>query len=664
MRCHAAFRCQRTPRPSLCEIAKAVHRFRALTGGRAALQPLFSAAGQPEAAPGGGGGRKKFIAQMARGKKEKKKKEKNKKEKNKKKEDKKKEDKKKDAKKKKKEKKAKAKREDVIPGVAAVEEEVEEDLSEWEDPLPVVLEKLVAVEEATVRKEKDVHSSSVGDKLPVGTVVAVLEQAECDGHVRVRIGENRWVSRETARGFVLLSPTEELLVAVEETTVRKKRDVHSLLVGDKLPVGTLVAVLEQAQCDGHVRVRIGENRWVSRETARGRVLLGPVGDEEADLILVELGEMPHKESNSVKWCSRLLCGAGVILGLPVGFIAADAAYNVVRVKAVPWIIWVTVWVSCCCIGWKLPKKLARRDPWSTVSAGQRTKGTKGTKGTKDKKGKQRKLELVIRDDPGQLSFLRVIKWLGEALVGVLFFIYLLTTNAVSAWNRSDDSTKLRWVLVWGGLLLLIGTFIFAAMRCHALCKRDPRCAASCGGKYAPVMSAVGEASERRWRKSLKDHNWLFADHETVRSSRKALSSRVYQNWERTKRAKFTTYKMAARGQEAELAGLNVGCEVVVKRSAEVKMVLETLDVTEKDHNDSRRAVLARAGQVGHVLRTDVSAQDHPQFQSSARPMTNACPRRTTQEASSSDFLRAMMAPWARCRDPTYLCSSRSCCSGF
>ena len=66
---------------------------------------------------------------------------------------------------------------------------------------------------------------------------AVLEQAQCDGHVRVRIGENRWVSRETARGFVLLSPTEEVLVAVEEATVRKEKDVHSINFWDKVPVG-------------------------------------------------------------------------------------------------------------------------------------------------------------------------------------------------------------------------------------------------------------------------------------------------------------------------------------------------------------------------------------------------------------------------------------------
>ena len=108
-------------------------------------------------------------------------------------------------------------------------------------------EKLVTVAEATVRTKKDVHSN-VRDKLPVGTVVTVLEQAECDGHARVRIGENRWVSRETAKGRVLLKLAAETAAAAAPF---------------ELDVGVAGGQLFEAKLKRqHVRLQVGEDGLV------------------------------------------------------------------------------------------------------------------------------------------------------------------------------------------------------------------------------------------------------------------------------------------------------------------------------------------------------------------------------------------------------------------
>ena len=40
--------------------------------------------------------------------------------------------------------------------------------------------------------------------LPVGKVVTVLDIGESEGHLRLKIGEHRWVSEITAKGNVLL----------------------------------------------------------------------------------------------------------------------------------------------------------------------------------------------------------------------------------------------------------------------------------------------------------------------------------------------------------------------------------------------------------------------------------------------------------------------------
>jgi len=55
---------------------------------------------------------------------------------------------------------------------------------------------------ATVRSDVAVASPKVGDHYPNETVT-LFEERLADGHVRLKIGEGRWISRVTRAGNVL-----------------------------------------------------------------------------------------------------------------------------------------------------------------------------------------------------------------------------------------------------------------------------------------------------------------------------------------------------------------------------------------------------------------------------------------------------------------------------
>ena len=54
--------------------------------------------------------------------------------------------------------------------------------------------------------------------------------------------------------------------------------------GMRLKKGQVVLVLEERQEDGHERVRIGDDRWISRVTDKGKVLAQPAPGREDDAI--------------------------------------------------------------------------------------------------------------------------------------------------------------------------------------------------------------------------------------------------------------------------------------------------------------------------------------------------------------------------------------------
>lgn len=61
------------------------------------------------------------------------------------------------------------------------------------------------------------------------------------------------------------------LQVVAKAVVRTKPSVNSALVAEMAPGATIV-VIEETQCDGHHRARIGIDEWVSLKTAKGAVL--------------------------------------------------------------------------------------------------------------------------------------------------------------------------------------------------------------------------------------------------------------------------------------------------------------------------------------------------------------------------------------------------------
>eukprot|EP01044_Picomonas_judraskeda_P002634 COSAG03_NODE_194_length_10851_cov_22.306920_6_plen_217_part_00 len=70
-------------------------------------------------------------------------------------------------------------------------------------PAPMSGLTLTVVKRAVVRQSASVRSNEVEVLMP-GDTVQVIHQVECDQHVRVCIGQDRWVSRVTGAGTILL----------------------------------------------------------------------------------------------------------------------------------------------------------------------------------------------------------------------------------------------------------------------------------------------------------------------------------------------------------------------------------------------------------------------------------------------------------------------------
>ena len=142
---------------------------------------------------------------------------------------------------------------------------------------PPTQRQLKVFAKATVRESVNVNSPEVG-ALAVGEIVPLLEEGTDSGHLRVRVGMGRWISRVTKQNHVLAYEPATLgvqLQLVETATVRSSRSVQSAKL-DELSAGKFVMVEEECECDGHVRVRIaaqqGQARWISRVTASGKPL--------------------------------------------------------------------------------------------------------------------------------------------------------------------------------------------------------------------------------------------------------------------------------------------------------------------------------------------------------------------------------------------------------
>ena len=160
------------------------------------------------------------------------------------------------------------------------------------------------VRKATVRSGPALKSGVVGTMQP-GQHVNVFETQKKDGHLRARVGPSEWISQTTKIGSHLIVPfapqaqtfavrhdvaaawqrtprqlsrTHTALLRyaqiVNTTTVRKAISLDSKQQFTLDP-GDTVAVLEEGQADGHHRVRIGGNEWMSIRTAKGAVLAVP-----------------------------------------------------------------------------------------------------------------------------------------------------------------------------------------------------------------------------------------------------------------------------------------------------------------------------------------------------------------------------------------------------
>ena len=66
--------------------------------------------------------------------------------------------------------------------------------------------------------------------------------------------------------------TQQYSVLAKKAVVRADADPESSLV-EELPQGTVVTAAEETLVAGHTRVRVGDGRWVSKVTAKGKVLL-------------------------------------------------------------------------------------------------------------------------------------------------------------------------------------------------------------------------------------------------------------------------------------------------------------------------------------------------------------------------------------------------------
>eukprot|EP01043_Picozoa_sp_COSAG02_P006591 COSAG02_NODE_189_length_30109_cov_71.135855_4_plen_236_part_00 len=145
---------------------------------------------------------------------------------------------------------------------------------------PSNLRQLRILHKATVRESANVRSREVGVLVP-GEVVPWLEEGmdNSSGHLRVRIGDNQWISRVTpgnnALAYEPTTPGVSKLQVVQTATVRSGAGVDSNKVGE-LTRGTVVVAHEELELGGHVRVRItverGQDQWISRVTAKGALL--------------------------------------------------------------------------------------------------------------------------------------------------------------------------------------------------------------------------------------------------------------------------------------------------------------------------------------------------------------------------------------------------------
>ena len=84
-----------------------------------------------------------------------------------------------------------------------------------------------------------------------------------------------------------------------------------------------VAVSVQVSCQGHERLRISENEWVSRQTASGRVLMKEVQPRRARR--QRRGVVAESDGFSWKFCGGMVMLVGwAIVVAPSAFPAAGA----------------------------------------------------------------------------------------------------------------------------------------------------------------------------------------------------------------------------------------------------------------------------------------------------------------------------------------------------
>ncbi len=73
--------------------------------------------------------------------------------------------------------------------------------------------------------------------------------------------------------------TQQYRVLAKKAVVRVGADPDSAVI-EELPGGTVVTAAEEKLVAGHTRVRVGDGRWVSKVTAKGKVLLDELAPEQ------------------------------------------------------------------------------------------------------------------------------------------------------------------------------------------------------------------------------------------------------------------------------------------------------------------------------------------------------------------------------------------------
>jgi hypothetical protein len=90
---------------------------------------------------------------------------------------------------------------------------------------------LIITELATVRSGVRISSKKVGDLQP-GQIVTAFAEQQVDGHIRVLIGDNMWISRITAKGTQLAEICSE--PEPEPTTAAKPMTLEEFLAKHRL----------------------------------------------------------------------------------------------------------------------------------------------------------------------------------------------------------------------------------------------------------------------------------------------------------------------------------------------------------------------------------------------------------------------------------------------